>query len=106
MKILAALSVIGMTFATTALAQTSAPPAPPSASQTPQGGFAIDWYSIMAVKSFDNNVVRGVDKAGWSRASRAATAINAGKCGEAATIAAESGDKRLMEGVKRACRAS
>lgn len=102
-----ALATIASTFAcTAAMAQTSSAPAwtppPGSTGGMPLTGYNSDLWTYMATTKMNENALRIVDKPGWTRARQAAAAINDGKCGEAALIAAN--DARLMEGVKRACK--
>jgi hypothetical protein len=113
MKTLSILALIGATsalLATGASAQTApAPqawtPPPGSFAHMPTSGYRSDVWSIMATTRADENVLKIVGKDGWSRARKAAVAINAGRCGDAAAIAARDNDERLMLGVKRACKA-
>ena len=79
-------------------------PPPGSTGGQPLTGYNADLWAYMSVKKTDENALRIVGKEGWGRARQAAAAINAGRCGEAAVIAAQANDARLMEGVKRACK--
>lgn len=106
---LTVVGLAGLAIATGAAAQTApSPPAwsppPGSTGGMPQGGYGRDIWSYMATTRADENVLKIVSKDGWDRARRAAAAINSGKCGEAAAIAASGDDQRLMQGVKRACK--
>ena len=92
MKMFSTLAAIGMASAflvTGANAQTTpAPqawtPPPGMTARMPSSGYASDVWALMATTRADENVLKIVGKAGWSRARQAAAAINAGRCGDAA----------------------
>ena len=110
-----------LTFAAVASAQAQSLPQPPIpyAGQVSMSSSYInlnnpgpnwDHWGMQSLQAENGRLRRQVadntSSAEWSRARRAAIAINANRCGEAAVIAAQANDARLMEGVKRACKAA
>ena len=85
-------------------------PSSSSSSNLNNPGPNWDHWGMQSLRAEDGKLRRVVAKntsqVEWNRARRAAMAINANKCGEAAVIAAQANDARLMEGVKRACKAA
>jgi len=105
--------VLALTTTSTALAETTttivqSQSAPYSSlnNVTPNS----DHWGIHSLKADEGKLRKQVSQSSsgqeWARAREAAAAINANRCGEAAAIAAEARDARLMAGVKRACGAA